>query len=248
MLVKLLSILFLSQISQSFSQSLFIDTTTDSLGVVFDFDSSVSQKANEEFFLKELEMILLHSNKIQSVYLIGYTDTTGNIYYNSRLCSNRISTIYNLLLSKIDNAKIDTLNMNKNRLYLLDNDTVFRRVDVFVKTIKLDLGIPYNININFISGTNQVYGENSFENIELISNILLTDKEIKIDLLGHVCCNASKELSLQRAEEIKIFLIERGIDTHRIHCEGYGFSKRLVEERSEVDKAMNRRVEAVFYK
>lgn len=248
MLIKLLSILFLVQIFQSFSQSTYIDSTTDSLGVIFDFDSSILREVDEQFFLKELEMIFLRSNKIQSISLVGYTDTTGNIYYNSRLCSNRISTIYNLLLSKIDNSKIDTLNMNENRSYLLDNDTVFRRVDVFVKTIKLDLGIPYNLNINFISGTDQVYGENSFENIELISNILLTDKEIKIDLLGHVCCNAPKELSLQRAEKIKFFLIERGIDTHRIHCEGYGFSKRLVEERSEVDKAMNRRVEAVFYK
>ncbi|MEZ5057796.1 MAG: OmpA family protein [Saprospiraceae bacterium] len=54
---------------------------------------------------------------------------------------------------------------------------------------------------------------------------------------------ALKKLSYERAEEVKLYLTERGISPNRIQVEGFGGSKPISDNSSESQRAKNRRVE-----
>ena len=71
---------------------------------------------------------------------------------------------------------------------------------------------------------------------------------VEIKLNGHVCCEPDMELSKNRANRVKSYLVSQGIDTKRITCKGYSNTAKLVAESTEENKRKNRRVDVVFTK
>ncbi len=70
---------------------------------------------------------------------------------------------------------------------------------------------------------------------------------LRVEIGGHTSSPGSEEynraLSLERAEAVRAWLVQRGVAAERLTVAGYGRSRPLVEERSEEDAAKNRRVE-----
>jgi outer membrane protein OmpA-like peptidoglycan-associated protein len=88
----------------------------------------------------------------------------------------------------------------------------------------------------------------SFPLLDEIANVLLRNSGIKrIEVAGHTSSEGSLEfnnkLSTDRATSVLNYLIERGVSEIRLHAKGYGPSSPLVSEKSEADRAKNRRVE-----
>lgn len=107
------------------------------------------------------------------------------------------------------------------------------------KTIMLD-------NIYFERAKPIVLPE-SYPSIDKLAEVLLTRPKLYIQIVGHTDNVGDKDalriLSEQRAEAIKTLLIERGVPSARIDTHGYGDTKPLGPNDTEVNKSKNRRVE-----
>ena len=77
--------------------------------------------------------------------------------------------------------------------------------------------------------------------------VLVDNPNLKIQIQGHICCidKDFRNLSTDRAKQIKRFLVYQGIAQHRIQTKGFGVSQPLfqIPEASEEQAAANRRVE-----
>lgn len=74
---------------------------------------------------------------------------------------------------------------------------------------------------------------------------------LKLSIEGHSCDRGSEELnyklSAKRAERVMQLIASKGIDKSRLRAVGKGESEPLVQNRTESDRAVNRRVQLNFY-
>lgn len=88
------------------------------------------------------------------------------------------------------------------------------------------------------------------ENKELLSRIvgvLLTSSGYRVQIFGHTddigSAEYNQKLSLRRAESVRNYLVEAGLDPSIVTVKGFGKSNPLVEGTSAEARAKNRRVE-----
>jgi outer membrane protein OmpA-like peptidoglycan-associated protein len=74
--------------------------------------------------------------------------------------------------------------------------------------------------------------------------------KLRIEIQGHICCvnKDVKNLSTERARQVKRILVSEGISDKRIMVRGFGVSKPKfpIPEKSEYEAARNRRVEIMI--
>jgi outer membrane protein OmpA-like peptidoglycan-associated protein len=104
-------------------------------------------------------------------------------------------------------------------------------------------------DINFYVNTFAIM-PNSKRSITDLVRILDKYPKIKIEIQGHICCvdKDVKNLSLDRAKQVKRILVYEGINDRRISVKGFGVSKPkyTIPEKSEFEAAQNRRVEIMI--
>ena len=87
----------------------------------------------------------------------------------------------------------------------------------------------------------------AFDFLDRIAEFLKTNPEISIKIQGHTDSVGTKAyndiLSLQRARAVKNYLIEKGIENHRLFSQGFGYSKPRESNKTGKGCALNRRVE-----
>lgn len=87
----------------------------------------------------------------------------------------------------------------------------------------------------------------AFDFLDKIAGFLKENPETSIKIQGHTDSVGTKAyndiLSLQRAQAVKTYLMDKGIDKSRMSCEGLGFSKPTASNETEKGRALNRRVE-----
>jgi len=91
----------------------------------------------------------------------------------------------------------------------------------------------------------------SFPELQRLSS-MLKSKNISITISGHTDNIGTEEynnaLSLSRAKAVSDWLIERGIDSNRILIQGYGAKMPIVDNTTDENRAINRRVEFIINK
>jgi outer membrane protein OmpA-like peptidoglycan-associated protein len=74
---------------------------------------------------------------------------------------------------------------------------------------------------------------------------------MKVRLTGHTdnvgSAAFNMRLSVYRANVIRQYLIEKGVYPSRIQADGKGLTEPLNENKTEADRAQNRRVELIIY-
>ena len=105
--------------------------------------------------------------------------------------------------------------------------------------------------INFETSKSEINAE-SMGVIDLIAQMMNTDKKLKISVEGHTD-NAgnpktNQTLSENRAKAVMEGIIAKGIDRSRLTSKGWGSKKPLADNNTEDAKARNRRVEIVKVK
>lgn len=230
---------------KSIAQDLVEIKLIDSISVSFDSGSSLVR--NPSKLINRLNQTTISRGKIQ---LISYTDTVGGNSYNKMLASKRLSSVLKLIGStKIKDFVMDSLNQNEQRKGIALKDESFRRVDILIYSVeaKIKFDVPINLRINFHSGSDNIVMSSS-KNLKMLQMLMEMDTSFQIKLNGHVCCQSNLDLSLKRAERVKTYLVDHGIDIKRIHCKGFSNDVKLVPETSEENKRKNMRVEVVFIK
>jgi outer membrane protein OmpA-like peptidoglycan-associated protein len=104
-------------------------------------------------------------------------------------------------------------------------------------------------DINFYVNTFAIMPTSKRAIDELIF-VLNTYPKLKIQIQGHICCVAkdARNLSTERAKQVKRILVSEGIAERRIQTKGFGVSKPkyAIPEKSEFEAARNRRVEIMI--
>lgn len=95
--------------------------------------------------------------------------------------------------------------------------------------------------------------ESSTQYLDDLVTALKEDEHLNINLAGHTdnigSAKFNQKLSLHRANAIKDYLVSKGIDASRISAEGKGMDDPLNDNKTEEDRAKNRRVElTILYK
>lgn len=105
-------------------------------------------------------------------------------------------------------------------------------------------------NINFYLNSEKIMVE-SIPLLNELLQILLDNPKMKIEIHGHICCNANTndtKLSYRRALMVLKYLTGHAIDVSRLDYKGYGSSDPIyrVPERNEKERIANRRVEILI--
>ncbi len=89
--------------------------------------------------------------------------------------------------------------------------------------------------------------EDSLNTIKKIAELLQTESNLKIKIIGHSCDigteNFNKKISIQRAEFAKKLLVSENISPERILTEGKGFQEPILPNDTEENRSKNRRIE-----
>ncbi|MCA9571823.1 MAG: OmpA family protein, partial [Myxococcales bacterium] len=101
--------------------------------------------------------------------------------------------------------------------------------------------------VNFLTGK-AVIIESSHPLLEAVLQILVDHPEIlRVKIEGHTDSRGSNaynlDLSTKRANAIRDFLVQRGVEPSRLEAEGFGEFSPLVPNDSEENMLLNRRVE-----
>ncbi|WP_286233807.1 OmpA family protein [Thalassotalea sediminis] len=117
-------------------------------------------------------------------------------------------------------------------------------IDVVREGDNIRLVMPSNITF----ATNQSYISTGFHaTLNDVAKVLRKYEKTLLSIEGHTDSTGSHQynqtLSLQRAQSVKDYLIQRNIVNNRLKVTGYGEGKPLVNNNSAQNRALNRRVE-----
>lgn len=101
-------------------------------------------------------------------------------------------------------------------------------------------------NLHFATGKWTIL-KSSFKELNELVEYLKLKKDVKIEIAGHTDSDgddaSNQILSQKRADEVKSYLISKGISGDRITAKGYGESKPIGDNNTSEGKAQNRRTE-----
>ncbi|XOV68483.1 MAG: OmpA family protein [Fluviicola sp.] len=168
---------------------------------------------------------------------------------------NRVDIYYSVVEAWKDKVKpkavqsIDTT-VNTDSLSALIH-TPEKKADLFVEIPDYDL-IPFNTPINiplYFEGNKGIMKKESQPVLDQLYRTLISYPELKAHFRGHVCCGNNKRLSSKRARYVYKYWRKRGVSKERISYKGYSNTIPLATpERTEADRAKNRRVDVIYSK
>lgn len=126
-----------------------------------------------------------------------------------------------------------------------ENKSESSQKDIFLTPIIEGESVVLN-NIFFQSSSAELL-ESSQSELNTLIELLTKNEGIIIEISGHTdntgTAKLNLDLSSQRANSVKMYLVSKGIDESRLEAKGYGQTKPIAENTTEEGKAKNRRTE-----
>ena len=273
--MKQLLIIVLCSISFCQAQDIAFD-------IYFDSGKFTLSKKHTKRINQELSS--LDSTTTYNFVVKGYTDFVDTENFNLELSKNRASSVttflknnYKPLINSIEkeakgelpteeekqNERIGVKKHRKVSVIVSKNDhkpkVVKQKQNIYVVPVKkLRVGASYSFGkINFKTGRVTLI-KSSKKELEKLARFLKKNRNIHIEIQGHVCCGGNDDsdalnsdtglqtLSVDRAYFIYKYLIGRGISKERLTYKGYGESRPLAPNNSEAGRSLNRRTSFVI--
>lgn len=153
---------------------------------------------------------------------------------------NRKAIIHYLLEKDLDKENEILGKQEENEIVIPENATLEEKIKLAKVGTKVVLK-----NINFYQNTFATLPESQGALYDLLF-VMQNNPNLKIEIQGHICCidKDHRNLSADRAKQVKRFLVYNGIPQHRISTKGFGVSQPLypIPEANEAEAAANRRV------
>jgi flagellar motor protein MotB len=183
-------------------------------------------------------------------YLSFLSNETGG-YFRQLFSRNEIKNVFNHNMHRMNNNfKINfTPCMFGDSLKLITkvklNDSVF----VNEKMIFTPFSLGESIELNVLFDTDKFNIKQEYnEELNSFVAFMKKNKKVQVEISGHTDSDSDEKynlkLSQNRADEIKKYIVSKGIEASRITTVGYGESKPKYPNDSPENKAMNRRIEA----
>jgi OOP family OmpA-OmpF porin len=116
-------------------------------------------------------------------------------------------------------------------------DEVPKAVAKFSGVIK---GIYFDVNKDTIKS-------NSAATLNSAVKVLKEFPDVNVEISGHTDSDGDRDynvdLSRRRAESVKKFLVDKGIESNRLHTRGVGPDEPVADNKTKKGKALNRRIE-----
>ena len=154
----------------------------------------------------------------------------------------------------VDGAEVDS----KGCVMDTDNDGIANADDECAGTVsgtivntrgcelKADISLD---NVQFKTGTAELSSD-SRDVLDDVVAVLLKNKHLKFDVAGHTDNTGNYQnnvnLSSSRANSVKQYLVDKGVDSSRLSAHGYGSDKPVASNDTSGGRKMNRRVELVL--
>lgn len=136
-----------------------------------------------------------------------------------------------------------------NAIDTLDLRNIFNSVEI-VKNLYLDPIVkqePIVLNNVYFDFDSDVIKEESFPELDKLSEMLLDNPNLHMTIDGHTCSMGSDKYNLylsdKRAASIKNYFLEKGVLFSNLVSTGYGETRPKVPNDSEANRELNRRVE-----
>lgn len=178
------------------------------------------------------------------VYLSGEWNSSGgnNAMWGTGLCCNGKLEIYRDLPKEKQVATTRQPPKGKN------SDTSL----VIHSHFKLEAGKKFILkNVLFKISSDELLPE-AFPEIDRLANVMKEDSNMVIRLEGHTDIDGpkrmNKKLSKKRVQQVKLYLVNRGIAKERIKLKWYGEKKPLIKKGTIEQRKINRRVEVRILK
>jgi len=160
-----------------------------------------------------------------------------------------------------DQGKFQFNLINNSEYLLVIQGTEFFRIE---EIFQLDGDMELNMitesisskmkfeSIEFDNGSAELK-PSMYYDLDKLANFLLDNPDFKLRISGHTDSDGSAafnmKLSRERAENIMEYITYfGGVPESRVEAVGHGSTKPIVEEKTEADKALNRRVEFELYR
>jgi outer membrane protein OmpA-like peptidoglycan-associated protein len=143
----------------------------------------------------------------------------------------------------------------RNYLLIIQGDDFFRIEQIFymegdremnLETEPIESKMAFK-SLEFENGKADIL-PTMHDDLNKIANFLIDHPKLSLSISGHTDSQGNEisnlKLSQARADAIKAYLVyQYKIDTKRIEAHGYGSSKPIVDEKTDDDRGLNRRVE-----
>ncbi|MFM2231045.1 MAG: hypothetical protein RL607_2303 [Bacteroidota bacterium] len=105
-------------------------------------------------------------------------------------------------------------------------------------------------NLNFVFNSDEIETL-SQPILDKLLEVMLNFPKLEIEIHGYICCNPDPndtKLSIRRAHKIYKYLTQNGVNSKRLDYKGFGSANPVfpLPEKSEMEKAANRRVEILI--
>ncbi|HSZ72406.1 MAG TPA: OmpA family protein [Cytophagaceae bacterium] len=118
--------------------------------------------------------------------------------------------------------------------------------------VPIEVGQTMRINNVFFQRSTATLIETSYPELDRLVQILNDNPSMEIELSGHTDNvgdpKKNMDLSFQRVEVVKKYLIEKGIKSNRVTLKAYGGTKPVASNATEETRMLNRRVEFTITK
>ena len=213
------------------SKIVAINGYTDEVGSSGYNDTLALKRVQSIFNLVKEKVVIREDYKSISV---------GENFKQSEIQSeNRRATIYYIL--EKDLARENEILGIEEEVVFPENATLEEKVALAKVGTKIVLK-----NINFYQNTFAITPESNGSLYDLLF-IMQNNPNLKIQIQGHICCIAKdgRNLSLERAKQVRRWLVYQRIPQHRITVTGFGTTHPIypIPEENEEQAAANRRVE-----
>ncbi len=90
--------------------------------------------------------------------------------------------------------------------------------------------------------------KNSLADVDNLIAVMKQYPELNVVIEGHTCTRGTaaynKKLSQRRADAVRKYMVDKGIDSKRLTAKGFGFDRPIASNKTEAGRIQNRRVEA----
>ncbi|MCU0321554.1 MAG: OmpA family protein [Chitinophagaceae bacterium] len=211
---------------------------------------------NQRLSLKRAETVKKHllNNGIDESFitLVAGKGKSALLTQQNDAASRSLNRRVTLTIVYQTSSKTEVIQKNKNETTPQEKETTTLTKKIQDTTVKQGDNLILK-NINFIGGRHLFLRE-SYPALEELYEAMLNIPTLVIDIQGHICCSISdedgtdldtqtKDLSVRRAKAVYDYLLRKGISPDRMTYKGFGRKFPLTEERDEMERSQNRRVE-----
>lgn len=118
--------------------------------------------------------------------------------------------------------------------------------------VPIEVGAVVKLNNIFFERSKAHLLEESFPELRRLLTLMLENPQVEIELGGHTdnqgIARLNLQLSLERVEKVRDYLIQNGVEKRRLSAKAYGGTKPIASNATEETRALNRRVEVTILK